>query len=90
MIIVGVITLVATIIHRLSDFSSPNYQEALKFNDLSRKEIKIPNGTNVVSIDIDEGRVFMHLKSELGDSSLLILDSFTFEKLGSIDFQPTE
>jgi hypothetical protein len=93
LIIAGVVTIVVTIISRLSDKAAKkdvNAAVAVEapatlavFGDIFQA---LPRGARVVSVLADTGRLYIHYEAANGGARVLVLDGATGGKLGEISF----
>ncbi|MDA9975312.1 DUF6476 family protein [Alphaproteobacteria bacterium] len=94
LIIAGVITIVVTIVSRISDKANKQgvkttvgivaSADLVPFSDIIQA---LPAGGRVVSVSADIGRLYVHYETPDGGARVLVLDSATGGKLGEISFK---
>jgi hypothetical protein len=95
LIIAGVVTIVVTIVSRLSDKSRDADAKTVArpdspavvapFGDVSHA---LPAGARVHSVAADSGRLYIHLETAEGPPVILVLDGATGAKIGEVGFAP--
>jgi hypothetical protein len=96
LIIAGVITIVVTIVSRISEKANKQdvkttvgivaSADLVPFGDIIQA---LPVGDRVVSVSADIGRLYVHYETPDGVARVLVLDGATGGKLGEISFEST-
>ena len=88
LIVAGVITIVVTIVQRMSDKSEQKQSVAVPVaGGFDTRSVALPVGARVVSVSADGGRLFIHVEAADGRASVLVLDGASGTTIGTLDFE---
>ena len=91
LIVAGVVTIVLTIVNRMSDKVPPSPATsvvALSPKPFDEIAVALPSGARMISVSADAGRLYIHYETAAGQPSVMVLDAVSGNALGRLDFEP--
>jgi len=91
LIVAGVVTIVLTIVNRMSDKVPPSPAAsvvALSPKPFDEIAVALPSGARMISVSVDAGRLYIHYETAGGQPSVMVLDAVSGNALGRLDFEP--
>ena len=90
LIVAGVVTIVLTIVNRMSDKVPPSPAASVvapspkPFDEIA---VALPSGARMISVSADAGRLYIHYETAGGQPSVMVLDAVSGNALGRLDFE---